>query len=202
MSQLALVMADVHGALRQLGGFGLLAMGVLDNSFIPTPGGQDLLLIILAARHREWWGYYTLMAILGSLLGGWIVYRIGRRGGERTLEGRWSPERQARLRQAFARWGFGTVFVSAIMPPPMPIAPVLLGAGALAYPGARFLAALAAARTLRYVLVGYLASVYGRRVSGLIDANWTTILAVVLGAVLAAVSVRAVYQRYAGRRVT
>src|SRR5262249_1789593 len=115
--------------------------------------------------------------------------------------------------QAFARWGFGTVFVSAIMPPPMPIAPVLLGAGALAYPGARFLGALAVARTLRYLVVGYLASVHGRQVSGLIPANWAPILGliaansaptlrVVAGTAVPSVSARGLYRRYAGRRVT
>ena len=42
-------------ALRRLGGPGLIALGLIDNSFIPLPGGMDAATILLAAaRHEPW----------------------------------------------------------------------------------------------------------------------------------------------------
>jgi membrane protein DedA with SNARE-associated domain len=49
-------------------------------------------------------------------------------------------------------------------PPPVPIVPFLIAAGAMKYPKRRFLAALALGRSVRYTLVAYLGSIYGRHV--------------------------------------
>ena len=46
------------GKLRHLGGFGLVILGVADNSVIPLPGSMDVLTIWLAASNRHLWWYY------------------------------------------------------------------------------------------------------------------------------------------------
>ncbi len=125
-----LLLFDVWRTLRRLGGLGLILMGVLDSSVIPTPGGLDALTIVLAAREKELWFYYAAMAVIGSVLGGYLTYRLGRKGGEEALERRLSKKRLQSVHSAFERWGFGTVFIPAIMPPPFPLSPFLLGAGA------------------------------------------------------------------------
>ena len=53
--------------LWHLGGPGLILVGLVDNSVIPTPGGMDILTVILTVKHRELWWYYGLMALAGSL---------------------------------------------------------------------------------------------------------------------------------------
>src|SRR5207248_2910962 len=64
--------------LWHLGAPGLILMGLVDNSIIPTPGGMDILTLILTVRQRQLWWYYGLTAVAGSMLGAYVSYRIGR----------------------------------------------------------------------------------------------------------------------------
>ncbi len=180
---------------RVLGGPALLAMGVLDSSLIPTPGGQDVLVVVLTAAHRDRWLYYAAMGTGGALLGGAAGYWMGRRGGDELLERTLAAARRERLRRAFARFGAGAVFFAALMPPPVPIGPFLLTAGALRYPLGRFCVALAAARALRYTLVAYLASRYGRSVFTLVRSHYYAIVGVLLGAAACATAAAVVGRR-------
>jgi len=77
-----------RGVLIHAGTAGLLVMGVLDASLIPTPGGQDLLVVVLAAAHPEWWVYYGIAGTSGSVFGASLTYRLGRGGGTRELDTR------------------------------------------------------------------------------------------------------------------
>ncbi len=167
---------EVWRTLRRLGGLGLILMGVVDSSVIPTPGGLDALTIVLTARERDEWIYYAVMATIGSVLGGYITYRLGRKGGERALAKRLSKEKIEKVHRAFERWGFATVFVPALLPPPAPLGPFLLGAGAMNYPLPKFLASLIAARAVRFTLVAYLASVFGQRVFRFLMRHYTVML--------------------------
>ena len=152
------------GWLRQLGAPGLFVLGIIDGSFIPLPGGLDLVTAFLAAKNRSIWFYYGLVSTSGSVLGGYVTYRIAQKSGKGTLGLRFSKEKLERLDKVFLRWGFGTVFMSALLPPPFPTVPFLAGAGALNYPARKFIAALGIARLLRFAAVSYLASIYGERV--------------------------------------
>src|SRR5450759_4338551 len=49
-----------------IGGFGLVILGVLDSSFFFLPFGNDLLLVVLVARHHGYLPLYVLAASLGS----------------------------------------------------------------------------------------------------------------------------------------
>jgi membrane protein YqaA with SNARE-associated domain len=68
--------------LRRLGGLGLIPLGLLDNSVLPFPGSMDALTIILAANEKRWWPYYAFMATAGSVVGGYLTYRIARKEGK------------------------------------------------------------------------------------------------------------------------
>src|SRR5579864_9422552 len=139
--------------LLRLGGPGLVLLGIADNSVIPLTGSMDVLTIWLAASHRDLWPYYALMATIGAVLGGYITYALGRKGGKEALEHKLNQRKAKKVFAKFDRWGFRTVFVGAILPPPFPLVPVLLAAGALQYPRKKFLGALALGRSLRYLLV-------------------------------------------------
>src|ERR1700693_1526700 len=136
--------------LRSMGGPGLVVLGIADTSVIPLTGSMDVLTIWLAARHREPWPYYALMATIGAVLGGYITYSLARKGGKEAMERRLSKKRTAQVCKAFARWGFAAVAIPALMPPPFPFLPFLLAAGAMQYSRKRFLAALVLGRGLRY----------------------------------------------------
>ena len=104
------------------------------------------------------------MATIGSLIGGYLTYRIGVKGGKETLDKRLSKKRSDQVCRIFSRYGFWSVAVGAATPPPMPIVPFLIAAGALRYPRGKFLGALALGRGVRYTVLAYLGSIYGRHI--------------------------------------
>jgi membrane protein YqaA with SNARE-associated domain len=154
---------DISRVLRRLGGIGLLVLGLTDGSLIPLPGSMDALTLVLAARHNDLWFYYAVMATVGSTVGGSLTYRFALKHGKRKLIRRLGEAKTERLCRLFARWGFGAVAIPALLPPPFPIVPFLLAAGATHYPKEKFVSALAAGRTIRFTALAFLASLYGRR---------------------------------------
>jgi membrane protein YqaA with SNARE-associated domain len=159
-------MPTVERSLRHwmfhLGGLGLIPLGLLDNSPLPIPGAMDVATLLLSARQQQLWLYYALMATAGSLLGGFLTYRLARKGGKAALERRFSRRKVDKVCAIFERWGFGAIAIPALLPPPVPMVPFLLAAGAMQYPIRKFLAALALGRIARYTILAYLAARYGR----------------------------------------
>jgi len=154
--------------LYHLGGVGLIPVGLLDNSPIPVPGAMDVATIVLCLRDESLWSYYGVMATLGSVIGGYVTYRLARKGGKEALDRRFSRAKVDRVCRIFARWGFGAIAIPALLPPPVPMVPFLFAAGAMQYPTGRFLAALASGRLIRYMGEAYLSARYGRRIIALI----------------------------------
>jgi membrane protein YqaA with SNARE-associated domain len=162
--------------LQRLGGPGLIALGLADNSAIPLPGSMDLLVILLSAQQPLWWPYYAFMATVGALIGGYLTYRLAEKGGEDVLEKRIGKRRADKVYRRFKAHGFSTVAVGAILPPPFPIVPFLLAAGALKYPRRNFLAALALGRATRFVTLAYLAHRYGSGIIGWVSRYYRPLL--------------------------
>lgn len=137
---------------------------------MPVPGSTDLLLLWLVSHHGNPWPLVAC-AVTGSLLGGYITWNLGRKGGDAALQ-RYAP---ARLLEPIKRWAQGhpilAVFLPAILPPPIPLSPFLLAAGALKISWRRFLLVFAAARILRYGFIAWLAVRYGRRVTRMWSAT-------------------------------
>lgn len=178
-----------------LGGLGLIPLGLLDNSIVPLPGSMDVVLIILCARQEAWWFYYALMATAGGVIGGYVTYRLARKGGKQALERRFPPRQVAKVNKTFERWGFSAIAVPALLPPPFPITPFLIAAGAMQYPLRKFLAALAAGRVVRYVILGYLSARYGRKIIGFIAKHGAPFALTVIGVALVAALVAFFYWR-------
>jgi membrane protein YqaA with SNARE-associated domain len=155
--------------LASLGGVGIFAVSVVDSSVIPLPlpGSTDILLLLLSA-HRGTTAvtavWLAFCAIAGSMLGGYLTWSAGRKGGEVALK-RYVPGRYlGKITGWVQKHGALSVGLSAMMPPPVPLTPFLLAAGALNVPRGRFLAYFAIARTLRYGLLAWLGVTYGRHV--------------------------------------
>ena len=183
----ALALISALGWFRRFGGLGLIAVGIADASLIPMPGSVDVLTIVLAASNRDWWPYYAALATVGAVMGGSLTYRLGRKGGQAGLEKRLSHERFEQVRHAFEKGGFGAIFVPALLPPPVPMVPFVLAAGAAKYPCKKFLLALTLGRAIRYTVIALLASIYGRHILGFIrryqqPVLWIFIALVVLSA--------------------
>jgi membrane protein YqaA with SNARE-associated domain len=170
--------------LVHLGALGFIPLGLIDSSIIPLPGSMDVLTIILAARSPELWFYYAVMATLGSVLGGFVTYRLARKGGEKSLEKRLSVKSMKRVVKLFERWGFAAIAIPALLPPPMPLVPFLLAAGAMQYSAKKFVLAMALGRIARYSILAYLAARYGRKMLPFLMQHGHPMVAAVVGVVV------------------
>jgi membrane protein YqaA with SNARE-associated domain len=169
-----------------LGGLGFIPLGLLDSSVVPLPGSMDVLTIVLSARKQELWFYYALMATVGSVIGGYITYRLARKGGKETLERKFPAKRLAKVYRIFGRWGFGAIAIAALLPPPAPLVPFLFAAGAMQYSVRKFLVALTLGRVVRYTLLAFLGARYGRQVLIVISQHGHPVLVAVIGLIAAA----------------
>ncbi|MGB2663819.1 MAG: VTT domain-containing protein [Candidatus Acidiferrum sp.] len=191
---IALVLPAAVRSLRRwlfhLGGVGLIPLGLLDNSPIPLPGIMDVATIVLSARQQQLWLYYALMATVGSIIGGFVSYRLARKGGKEALERRFSRRKMDKVTKIFERWGFGAIAIPALLPPPVPMVPFLFAAGAMQYPVRKFLIALSLGRLSRYLILAFLAARYGRQIISFITGHGhpvTVAIVVVVAAAAAAV---------------
>jgi len=195
-----LIAISVWTRLRHLGGVGLILLGLADNSVVPLPGSMDVLTIYLAARHRDLWWYYAFMATVGAVIGGYITYGLARKGGKEAFERRLSKEKAEKVFARFERWGFGAVAVPALLPPPFPIVPFLLAAGALQYSRKKFVAALALGRAVRFTMVAGLGVVYGRHIVRFFSQYYKPALFLLIGlAVVGGILALIQYYRYRNR---
>ena len=184
-----IVFRSVRRSLYRLGGLGLIPLALLDNSLLPLPGILDVATIVMSARQQQLWLYYALMAAAGSILGGFITYRLARKGGKQALERRFTRRKVDYVCEIFGRWGLAAIAIPAVLPPPVPMVPFLLAAGAMQYPARKFLAALALGRISRYLLLSYLAARYGRQILAFIAGHGHPVAVAIVTAVLAATTV-------------
>ncbi len=167
--------------IHRLGGFGLILLGLADNSAVPLPGSMDVFTVLLSAHNREWWPYYAAMATVGSVIGGYLTYRLAREGEEKLLEKKIGESRAEKAYKKFEKHGFLWVFLSAILPPPFPIVPALMAAGALNYPREKFVLALTAGRGVRYFALAYVGQIYGKAIIYFFSEYYEPMLYVLIG---------------------
>jgi len=175
-----LVTSDMWKWLLPLGGPGLIVLGVIDSSVIPTPGGMDVFVVLLTAHHRDWWPYYGAMATIGSVLGGFITYRLAQKGGKAGLEKEIGKERSQKVYKKFEKEGFSSVLIGSILPPPFPLVPVLMAAGVMQYSRNKFLAALTLGRAIRFFSLAFLGRLYGTAITGWLGRYYKPFLYVLI----------------------
>lgn len=142
---------------------GVFAVAFLDAAPIPLPipGSTDILILILGAHGEPAW-FLAPSAIAGGLLGAWLTFQAGKKGGEAMLD-RAVPQRfRTRLKTWVRTHGVASLCLAALLPPPIPLLPFLLAAGALGVTRRQLFTALGIARTVRYGGEAVLAMIYGR----------------------------------------
>lgn len=151
--------------LLSFGIVGVLLVSIVDSSFIPlpVPGITDIMVVVLAAQHANLF-LLVAAATIGSFLGGYFSYRIGQSGGMAFLE-RHVP---ARIFKKVCTWmethAILSVALPAILPPPMPLSPFVLAAGALHMSRKKFLTTFTLSRLVRHAVAAWLGIHYGRSV--------------------------------------
>jgi len=165
-----------------LGALGFIPLGLLDSSVVPVPGSMDVLTIVLSARQRDLWPYYAAMATIGSVIGALVTYRLARKGGQEALAKRVKPATLKKVDRMFERWGLGAIAIPAILPPPVPMVPFVMAAGATQFPVKKFLFALTVGRGVRYTFLALMAARYGRSVIAWLSNIGPTTVYSLLGA--------------------
>jgi membrane protein YqaA with SNARE-associated domain len=144
---------------------GVLLVSIVDSSFVPLPipGVTDIMIVVLAAQHAN---LFLLVgaATVGSFLGGYFSYKVGQSGGMAFLE----KHVPARIFKPVCSWmeshAILSVALPAILPPPMPLSPFVLAAGALNMSRNKFLITFTASRLLRHAIAAGLGLYYGRHI--------------------------------------
>jgi membrane protein DedA with SNARE-associated domain len=124
-----------------------------------------------------------------------------RRGGQAILRKRFRAEHIERVERAYARFGFLTLAIPALLPPPMPFKIFVATAGALEYPRWRFMLTIMIARSLRYYVEGILAVYYGRQVLKFIENYGLKMLGTVAALVAVGLAIYFIKNRLTGKKM-
>jgi membrane protein YqaA with SNARE-associated domain len=143
--------------------FGLFFVSIVDASFVPMPipGITDVMLVLMAARHANVF-LLIIVSSIGSAIGGYLSYRVGQSGGMAFLERRVPPRIFKLVCDWMERHAILSVALPAFLPPPMPLSPFVLAAGALGMSKNKFLTAFILSRTARHAIAAGLGLYYGR----------------------------------------
>ena len=151
---------------------GLLALSSLDSSMLFfLPAATDMAVIILAARSREFFWAFPILATVGSLIGAYFTFWLGGKIGENSLACWVSERRLKSVQQKIKTKGAIALAIPGLLPPPFPLTPFILVCGALKVSKWRFFLTLAVARLLRFGLGSVLALIYGRRIIVLLESD-------------------------------
>jgi membrane protein YqaA with SNARE-associated domain len=200
--------APVHRGARNpllhfLFGFGLLGVflvSIVDSSFVPLPlpGITDIMIIVLAAQHQSWF-LLILLATAGSALGGWFSYQVGQSGGMAFIEKRIPARIFKRVCEWMENHAILSVALPAILPPPMPLSPFVLAAGALRMSRKKFLTTFTVSRCLRHSIAAWLGIHYGRHILRLwnsLSAKYATPVLIVIWTLILGSCAFAFWQLY------
>ncbi len=175
-------MRHVRDVLISWGPLGLLIFASIESAGIPSPGGTDALLLVLAiARPREAM-LCAALATIGSLIGSFIFYEITRKGGEKFLMKYTSGANGTRFREWFARYGLITIFIPALLPIPiLPFKVFAACAGVMSVPRRRLMVVLALGRIPRYFALAYLGQQLGENSTAWLKSHLWHLLALAAG---------------------
>lgn len=164
---------------------GLFLVAFLDSSFLPLPGITDILLIVTVTRHRDAMLLYVAATVLGSMVGCLAMHAIGRKGGEALVRQRFTGPRIEKTMASLQRHGVMAVLIPCLLPPPAPFKIFVLLAGVVGISAARFAAAIAIGRGIRYLALGLLAVRYGERAAAYVAQHGVAASLVLAGIVSA-----------------
>lgn len=174
--------------LFRFGLIGVFLVSIVDSSFVPLPipGVTDIMLVLFAAQHANLF-LLVLASTLGSALGGYLSYQVGHAGGMQFLEKHVPPRIFKRVTGWMEHHAILAVALPAILPPPMPLSPFVLAAGALNMSKRRFMTAFTLSRAVRHIIAAWLGVLYGPQVLRIwahFSDKWATTILIVLWTVI------------------
>jgi membrane protein YqaA with SNARE-associated domain len=183
-----------------LGAPGLFLVAFLDSSFLSLPEINDLLLIWMVTRHKGRIVLYVLASTLGSIAGCFVLYYLGRKGGDALVRRRFGHERVDRALGAVRRHGMMAVLIPSLLPPPAPFKIFVLLAGAAGIGASRFALAIGIGRGIRYLGEGLLAVRYGDRATAYLETHLRNVSLGVIGLLILGMAGSVLWSRARRRR--
>jgi membrane protein YqaA with SNARE-associated domain len=180
-----------HGFMHfflHLGLVGLFLVAIVDSSFVPLPipGVTDIMLILYAAGHTN---PLLLVAIatLGSAIGGLLSHAAGQAGGMAFLKKHVPVRILTRVTSWMETHAILAVSLPAILPPPMPLSPFVLAAGAVRMSRKKFMAAFTLSRLVRHIIAVWIGIRYGHAFLHLwthFSAKWATTILITIWTII------------------
>ena len=196
-----------HGIMHylfHLGLVGLFFVSIVDSSFVPLPipGVTDIMLILYAAGHTN---PILLVAIatLGSAVGGFLSHAAGQAGGMAFLEKHVSKPILNRVTAWMERHAILAVSLPALLPPPMPLSPFVLAAGAVQMSRKKFMWAFTISRFLRHCIAVWIGVRYGHTFLKLwshFSDKWATTILIFIWATILLSLAFAIWKLYRSSR--
>ena len=148
-----------------LGLAGLVLISTVDSSFVPLPipGVTDILIILYAANHTNV-VLLVFLATLGSALGGYLSYVLAYAGGMAFLQNHVPARYLKPIQNWVEKHSILSVAIPAILPPPMPLSPFVLVAGAVRMDRRKFMTAFTISRLVRHIIAAWLGLRCGKMV--------------------------------------
>ena len=185
---------------------GVFVLAALDATlFFSLPFGIDAVVIIVAARMRDHSWIVPLLATAGSVAGAALTFWMGVKAGDAGLERYVDARRLDRVRDRVKNSGALAFAVLDLIPPPFPLTPFVLAAGALEVDRRLFFVTLAVTRLFRFGIEAALAARYGRTILAWMESDLfhrAVTVCIVLAVALSAWSLWKLFRsaRTSGRR--
>ncbi|MGC9199684.1 MAG: YqaA family protein [Acidobacteriaceae bacterium] len=195
------------GSLHLFSSWGLLGLfviAIVNSTFVPLPipGIADILVILYAANHVNPI-FVVVIATVGSAIGGFTSHAAGSMGGMPFLRKYISERTLNRITSWVVSHPILTVALPAILPPPMPLWPFILVAGAVHMSRREFMWSFTVSRFLRHAITAWLGIRYGSHVLHVwahFNARWANTILIAVWSTLGISVIFALWKLYQASR--
>ena len=153
---------DVFGPL---GAIGIFIVAFAESSFFPIP--PDVLLIPLSLAAPELALLYALVATVGSVLGAFLGYYIGQKGGRPVLVKIAKEERVQKVENYFKKYGTWAIGIAGFTPIPYKI--FTIAAGVFNHDLKKVILVSIVSRAARFFMIGIIIMFWGDAIITFID---------------------------------
>jgi len=154
--------AFIWAVLKPLGIWGAFGFAAVDSAAFAMPLDPVIASYVYGDPARFF--LYALMAAAGSVIGSFIIYGIGYKGGEVLLLKRISQRRFESIRNRFEDREFWALMIPSMLPPPAPFKLFVLSAGVFEMRAGHFAAAIFTGRLIRFLVLSLLTLKFGPHV--------------------------------------
>lgn len=173
---------------------GLCLIAFIDSAGVAIPCGPDAVVMLLSWQRPSLAFAVVLTAAIGSAGGTWLLYHVGRKGGEVALA-RFDPGKRVWVAEKLRRNDVLAVSTAMVFPPPLPTKIFVLMAGAFGMPMRRFMPAVLGGRLVRYSVEAYLGMRFGHEAAEILTSHYGAIALVLVAAVVCFLIARHLWSR-------